>query len=636
MERAALALAARGYFVFPCRPHTKEPFKDSNGLNDATRDERKILQWWDKYPDANPAINCGKSGVVVQDIDSKAGADPREIIDALSLENYPTIWTGEAGEPSADYPASLEGVRGAHVVFRGELSTGKTTIPGVEIRGVGAYVIAPPSVHPSGVEYEGEYPPVASLPAADAAGLDLILANGGAPAPVPGDDEVVEPGGRHEALLAWARSRFTAKGVLGRPALDGMMGHNASALRPPLPAEEVERLWRHLEGSRIAASERAKDDGQTGVSHVSPPIGERDSGTPANGRFTTRPVDLSQLRPVRFLWRPWLIHGRLNLLAGEEAIGKSSLQGWLGARMTRGELPGEFFERAGDVLYVGADEDDWYEAVTPRLYAMGADLARVREFVPVDDAAVFNVVEHIAELDRELRAHPFALVVFEQLMDVLPIMRNPTDPVEIRRALRPLRRVLAARDVTGLGTLHVNKAQVDQLRQRMQGSMQFGALSRSTILVDRHPDDAKRRVAVLGKANYVAAPVAMSFRLESHTFDMNGRGFDIGRVADVQDDDTTVEEVLARRTEREREHEAKRDAVADALTDSPQSVRAIGDAAGVPKSTTDRILRALADDGTAEQTDDGWLSHVPLPYRGTGHGTAQLGLDDDDPEGDAA
>ena len=293
--------------------------------------------------------------------------------------------------------------------------------------------------------------------------------------------------------------------------------------------------------------------GSDDVSHRPTPLRETGHGT---ARFTTRPVDLTQLRPVRFMWRPWLIHGRLNLFVGEEASGKSTLQGWLAAQLTRGTLPGECNGAPGDALWVGADEDDWYEIVTPRLYAAGADLSHVREFVPTDDTAVFNVVDDIAELDRELRAHPFALVVFEQLMDVLPKMNNPNDPVEIRRALRPLRRMLAARDVTGIGTLHVNKTLADRLRQRMQGSMQFGALSRSTVLVDRHPDDEDRRVAVLGKANYVANPVAMSFRIDSHPFDLNGREFDVGRVADVQDDDATVEDVLAQgRGERERKHD---------------------------------------------------------------------------------
>jgi putative DNA primase/helicase len=153
MEEAAVSLARRGYFVFPCRPHGKTPLT-KNGFRDATRDERQIRTWWDRWPDANIGIACGASGIVVVDIDSKAGADPREVIPALGLDGYPVVWTGEAPAPSPECPNSLEGVRGAHVYFRGNLPTGKTTISGVEIRGEGAYVLAPPSVHPSGVPYE--------------------------------------------------------------------------------------------------------------------------------------------------------------------------------------------------------------------------------------------------------------------------------------------------------------------------------------------------------------------------------------------------------------------------------------------------------------------------------------------------
>ena len=53
-------------------------------------------------------------------------------------------------------------------------------------------------------------------------------------------------------------SRYTAKGVLGIAALDGMRGHNARVCEPPLDDDEVKRLWKHLDGSRIAKSERAE------------------------------------------------------------------------------------------------------------------------------------------------------------------------------------------------------------------------------------------------------------------------------------------------------------------------------------------------------------------------------------------
>ena len=66
----------------------------------------------------------------------KHGADPREVMGELDLEDHPhVVWTGEASEPDAKHPNSLEGVRGAHLYFRGEHPTAKTRIAGVEIRG---------------------------------------------------------------------------------------------------------------------------------------------------------------------------------------------------------------------------------------------------------------------------------------------------------------------------------------------------------------------------------------------------------------------------------------------------------------------------------------------------------------------
>jgi hypothetical protein len=43
---------------------------------------------------------------------------------------------------------------------------------------------------------------------------------------------------------------------MGEAAWLGMLGKNQMSCRPPLKEDEVRRLWRHLEDSRIAQSER--------------------------------------------------------------------------------------------------------------------------------------------------------------------------------------------------------------------------------------------------------------------------------------------------------------------------------------------------------------------------------------------
>src|SRR4051794_37182015 len=62
-----------------CSSPGKHP-RTARGVHEATSDERALLHWHERWPDSNWALACGER-VAVLDIDSKAGADPREVID---------------------------------------------------------------------------------------------------------------------------------------------------------------------------------------------------------------------------------------------------------------------------------------------------------------------------------------------------------------------------------------------------------------------------------------------------------------------------------------------------------------------------------------------------------------------------
>jgi Bifunctional DNA primase/polymerase, N-terminal len=164
LGHAAAELAEAGYYLHPLRPRAKVPATGS-GFKDATRDARQIARWWDAMPAANIGIACGASGIVVLDIDTKAGADPREILAGFDRAGAPVIGTDLAPERCERYPSSLSGRRGVQVYFRGDMaSAARLTIAGYEVKAAGGYVVAPPSVHPCGVEYVGDLVRVAELP----------------------------------------------------------------------------------------------------------------------------------------------------------------------------------------------------------------------------------------------------------------------------------------------------------------------------------------------------------------------------------------------------------------------------------------------------------------------------------------
>src|SRR5262249_11253771 len=142
MHAAALQLAQKGLAVFPCQLRGKEPACDT-ALHAATIDVERINPWWQTFPDLNIGIATGTvSGVFVLDIDGEDGEGS-----LLKLE-------GEHGT----LPPTVEAItgKGRHCYFRSKHKIGNSAGQigvGLDIRGDGGYVIAPPSIHPSGRPY---------------------------------------------------------------------------------------------------------------------------------------------------------------------------------------------------------------------------------------------------------------------------------------------------------------------------------------------------------------------------------------------------------------------------------------------------------------------------------------------------
>lgn len=141
MLEQALKYAARGISVFPCWPATKEP-ACRHGFKVATTNPATIRRWWQAMS-YNIAIATGiVSRVWVLDVDGAFGA---AALVELEAEHGPL-------------PATLTSVTasGCHLWFACSSpipsSVGRIAI-GLDVRGDGGYVLAPPSVHPDGPRY---------------------------------------------------------------------------------------------------------------------------------------------------------------------------------------------------------------------------------------------------------------------------------------------------------------------------------------------------------------------------------------------------------------------------------------------------------------------------------------------------
>lgn len=245
---AAMALANRGLSVFPVNAQTKAPLTQ-HGCKDATRDERQIIEMWRKHPAAGIAVATGKaSGIVAIDIDPRSGGE----------DGFAEL-AGRIGNPGQTVRV-LTPSGGYHLWYRGPAATvacsaGKLA-PGVDVRGTGGYVVAPPTTRPDGTgwrwagkaplaELQPEWlealtadPETRARPAAGAGSWVAMLATG-----------IAE--GRRNADLASIFGHLLARDVDVHLSAHLLHLINKSACHPPLDAIEVEKIVASIAGREV-------------------------------------------------------------------------------------------------------------------------------------------------------------------------------------------------------------------------------------------------------------------------------------------------------------------------------------------------------------------------------------------------
>ncbi len=149
--KAALDYGRLGWSVIPIESRGKQPLIRWQVYQYRRVDTAEIAEWFRRWPDANIAVVTGiVSNLVVLDLDPKHGADAS--LEQLEREHGPFAETVEA----------RTGGGGRHLYFAhpGQIIRNRVGIaPGVDLRGDGGYVVAPPSVHACGESYRWERSP---------------------------------------------------------------------------------------------------------------------------------------------------------------------------------------------------------------------------------------------------------------------------------------------------------------------------------------------------------------------------------------------------------------------------------------------------------------------------------------------
>lgn len=351
-------------------------------------------------------------------------------------------------------------------------------------------------------------------------------------------------------------------------------------------------------------------------------IAEGFDGQPVVDADGPTTVTLSDVGPehVSWGWRPRLPVGKLVVLDGDPAVGKSTLAVCLAAHYSTGRpWPDGADCPAGDVLILSA-EDGIADTIRPRLDASGGDASRVHCLTEIrftDQGKSRSRPVTLADMDAielAVRRHAVRLVIVDVLMAYLPGKVDSHRDQDIRTVLSRLSDLADATGCTIVLLRHLNKAPGGNPLYRGGGSIGIVGAARSAFLVALDPDDETRRVLAPTKSNLAAMPEALAFRLE----DSAEHG--CARVVWEGNSSHTAADLLGRREDEDErtERDEATEWLIDYITDqggkvqASEAIKAAG-RDGIAKTTLHRARKKAGIESTKCGVRGGWIWQISPP-----------------------
>lgn len=592
---AALALAGQGLRVFPLKPRNKAPLT-AHGFRDAVSDETQIQAWWAEWPNANVGLRTGYDpergvGIAVLDVDPRGGG----------TEALATLFA-EYGTPSESRRVETGG-GGEHRYFplNGPLASWNSGT-GLELKADGAYVVVPPSIHPSGRAYAGV------SPSTDRPGEPLPewlrqMGRGANGRAAPIADRIPE-GSRRPTLTSLAGS-MRRRGMGEREIAAALLVTNDQRCDPPLAEEDVRRiavsvatLYEPAEGGTVVGtSGRRENRAATPLT-----LSELIYGA---GELLTRTL------PEQRWAIPGLLPEGLSMLVGKPKMGKS----WMAldialAVATGGSVLGEQTEQ-GDVLYLALEDNP--RRLQDRMAKLLAPVAGVNGRTGSYDAKTdtfsfdFNLSGLVTPtrlelanrwprmtddgegglrlLDEWLKGRPDArLVVVDTLARVKPRAGRGNAYEEDYAALSPLQELAMRHGVTVLVLSHFRKQEAEDPLETITGSMGSSATLDGALLLQRHRGRADAVLTVIGRdMKEDAKELPLTWNADTARWSVSGDAAE-NRLSDER---LEVLQVLQQ--------------AGGTLT-----AGAVGEILGKPRGTVKRLLWNLSQDGLVESGSRGY------------------------------
>lgn len=364
------------FYTFPIRPNTKTPCL-AGWNHKATDDLDQIDAWGKEFPNCNWGVACGKSGLIVVDVDPDAGGESSLFQLELQYDLPPTY---TVTTPSG----------GKHLYYKGVSRNRVRMLPGIDIRSAGGYVLK------AGSSIKGNVYVVINNKTIEPAPewlVDMIgrpKENDYQSTPIDTMDNLIDArraaaylasirpaiegeGGDHHTFSVAAAVRDL--GISEGLCLELMTEHFNPRCSPPWPEDQLKH--------KIHNAYKYAQNPVGVESIVNPDIGFKDE-TP-EGLFKPVSTFGHQYPPREWIAENWIPKGSntTTLFTGEGGTGKSLAALQLGVAVATGTKWFNNLTTQMPVLYLTCEDDE--AELNRRLHA----IRRENPFIGIDDAPFF-------------------------------------------------------------------------------------------------------------------------------------------------------------------------------------------------------------------------------------------------------
>jgi hypothetical protein len=224
---------SEGLSFFPIPAKSKEaaiPWKCYQEHRPSTEE----IFHWKSNGTANLAIVCGavSGNLVVLDFDSHD-----------KFLGYCSILQDNFGIDLFAYTRIVTTARGNHVYFRLPATIKSLKFPQLDVKAEGGYVMAPPSIHPSGTEYKCSNPdvPIRQIDNLKDVGIYITQVQD-KPVTFNGPIESVIPETKRNSTLASLAGSMRRRGMSEDAIAAALLTENQSRCTPPLSETEVREI----------------------------------------------------------------------------------------------------------------------------------------------------------------------------------------------------------------------------------------------------------------------------------------------------------------------------------------------------------------------------------------------------------